>query len=93
MLIVEALARAWRRTDRRGREGSETSGDEVGRSSEVNRRNRSLGRRNCLSAICTIYDKLSGRTEEVTPEESLKDDFGSWIRTDWPGSNAGSSTL
>ena len=93
VLIVEALARDWRRTDCLGREGVDTGGDEVGRSSEVNGRNRRLGRRNCLSAICTIYDKLSGRTEEITPEESHKDNFGSWIRTDWQGSNAGSSTL
>ena len=77
VLIVEALARDWRRTDRQGREGSETSGDEVGQSSEVNGRNRRLSRRNCLSAICTVYDKLSGRTEEITPDESHKNVFGS----------------
>ena len=93
VLIVEALARDWRRTDRRGREGAETSGDEVGRSSEVNGRNRCLGRRNCISAVCTIYDKLSSRIEEITPEESHKDVLGSCIRTDWPGNKLGSSTL
>ena len=93
VLIVEALARDWRRTDRLGIEGADTGRDEVGRSSEVNGRNRRLGRRNCLSAICTIYDKLSGRIDLITPEVSHKNDFGSWIRTDWPGSNAGRSTL